>query len=325
MLLNRLQTKYLGFNVSTVFGNRKQSTPMSIIQTEQLTRRYGRRIGVDAIDLEIGAGEVFGFLGPNGAGKTTTIRLLMGFLQPDVGRASVFGLDCWQQSAQLKRDVGYLPGDLRLYPWLTAKSALHIFGKIRGVDWIGNGQELAERFRLELDVRVEKMSRGMRQKLGIILAMAHKPRLLVLDEPTSGLDPLMREELARSIRELAAAGHTVFFSSHTLSEVESLCDRVAIVREGRIIADERLETLRERARRTVELVFVDKQSAEQVELPSYLQLVRRDGCRCHCELDGPTPPLVHWADRASLADISIGPPDLGSMFHKFYQSPSEAS
>ncbi len=298
---------------------------MSIIRTEQLTRSYGRRIGVDAINLEIGAGEVFGFLGPNGSGKTTTIRLLMGFLQPDAGRASVFGLDCWRQSALVKRNVGYLPGDLRLYPWLTGKTALHIFGKIRGVDLNDKGSELAERFRLEMDVRVQKMSRGMRQKLGIILAMAHKPQLLVLDEPTSGLDPLMQEELACSIREMAAAGNSVFFSSHTLSEVENLCDRVAIVREGRIIADERLETLRDRARRTVELVFVDQEAALRAELPSYLQLVHRDGCRCQCELDGPTPPLVHWADGEPLADISIGPPDLRSMFQKFYQSSREPS
>lgn len=298
---------------------------MSIILIEQLSRRYGRRIGVQGVNLEICAGEIFGFLGPNGAGKTTTIRLLLGFLKPNTGRASVFGLDCWRQSAQLKREVGYLPGDLRLYPWLTARKALSIFGKIRGVDLSDSGEALAERFRLELDVRVQKMSRGMRQKLGIILAMAHRPRLLVLDEPTSGLDPLMQEELARSIRDLAAAGHTVFFSSHTLSEVESLCDRVAIVREGRIIADEQLETLRSRARRTVELVFVEKQSAERVELPPYLRLISCDGCRCQCELDGPTPPLVHWADGQPLEDIGIGPPDLGSVFHKFYQSPSEPS
>ena len=180
---------------------------MSIIRIEQLSQRYGRRVGVDAIDLEVGTGEIFGFLGPNGSGKTTTIRLLLGFLRPDTGRASIFDLDCWRQSALVKRDVGYLPGDLRLYPWLTGKTALHIFGKIRGVDLNDNGSELAERFRLEMDVRVEKMSRGMRQKLGIILAMAHKPRLLVLDEPTSGLDPLMQQELARSIREFAAAGN----------------------------------------------------------------------------------------------------------------------
>lgn len=296
---------------------------MSILRTEQLTRRYGRRIGVDGISLEIGAGEVFGFLGPNGSGKTTTIRLLMGFLQPDAGRASILGRDCWRQSALVKRDVGYLPGDLRLYPWLTARKALDIFGKVRGTNLKQAGSELAERFRLELDVRVQKMSRGMRQKLGLILAMVHKPKLLVLDEPTSGLDPLMQEELARSVRDLAAAGHTVFFSSHTLSEVENLCDRVAIVREGRIIADERLETLRGRARRSVQLVFADLQSADAVAWPSFLHVVDRDGRRCRCELEGPTPPLVAWAAGQPLADVTIGAPDLESVFHKYYQSPSE--
>jgi len=296
---------------------------MSIICTENLSRHYGRRVGVDAINLDVGAGEIFGFLGPNGAGKTTTIRLLLGFLQPNCGRASLFGLDCWRQSALAKRDVGYLPGDLRLYPWLTASKALHIFGEIRGVDLRERGYELAERFRLEMDVRVQKMSRGMRQKLGIILALAHKPKVLILDEPTSGLDPLMQEELTCAIRELAAEGHTVFFSSHTLSEVESLCDRVAIVREGQIVADERLETLRSRALRAVELVYSDEDTAERVELPSYLRLVIRYGSRCHCELDGPTPPLVQWAAGQPLADITVGAPDLGSLFHKYYQSPGD--
>jgi beta-exotoxin I transport system ATP-binding protein len=279
---------------------------------------------VAGINLEIGAGEVFGFLGPNGAGKTTTIRLLMGFLQPDAGRASILGRDCWRQSALVKRDVGYLPGDLRLYPWLTASKALDVVGKTRGVDLKNVGRELAERFRLELDVRVQKMSRGMRQKLGLILAMAHKPRLLVLDEPTSGLDPLMQEELARGVRELAAAGHTVFFSSHTLSEVENLCDRVAIVREGRIVADEQLEMLRGRARRNVQLQFTDQPSADAVAWPSFLHVLRRDGRRCDCELEGPTPPLVEWAAGQPLADVTISPPDLESVFHKYYRSAPEA-
>jgi ABC-2 type transport system ATP-binding protein len=297
---------------------------MSILHTEQLTRHYGRRIGVEGVNLEIGAGEVFGFLGPNGAGKTTTIRLLMGFLQPHQGRASVLGFDCWRQSALVKRSVGYLPGDLRLYPWLTVRKALDIFGKIRGVELSRPGLELAERFRLEPDVRVQKMSRGMRQKLGLILALAHRPRLLILDEPTTGLDPLMQEELAGAIRELAAEGHTVFFSSHSLSEVESLCHRVAIVRQGRIVADERLETLRGRARRSVHLLFSDPQAAEDVVWPSFLHVVRRDGRRRQCELEGPTPPLVQWAAGQRLEDITISPPDLESVFHKYYQSPSES-
>ena len=215
---------------------------MSIITTQALSRRYGRRLGIESANLEIGAGEIFGFLGPNGAGKTTTIRLLLGFLRPTYGCASIIGLDCWQESPRIKREVGYLPGDLRLYPWLTAHRALKIIGLVRGVDLYAAGADLAERFQLELDLPVRKMSRGTRQKLGLVMALAHKPRLLILDEPTSGLDPLMQVELAKCLRELAAVGHTVFFSSHTLSEVEALCDRVAIVRKGRIIADETLDS-----------------------------------------------------------------------------------
>ena len=293
----------------------------NILNTDRLSRRYGRRIGVDAIDLEVGEGEIFGFLGPNGSGKTTTIRLLLGFLRPHGGRASICGFDCWRQSPQVKRDVGYLPGDLRLYSWFTASNALTIVGQVRGMDLAKAGAALAERFQLEMDLRVRKMSRGMRQKLGLILALVHQPRLLILDEPTSGLDPLMQVELADVLRERAAAGQTVFFSSHTLSEVQHLCDRVAILRQGRVIADERLETLRGRARRTVELVLADEDAAARISLPGFLQLARRDRCRLTCELDGPTGPLVHWAAGQSLVDITIGPPDLESLFEKFYKSP----
>jgi ABC-2 type transport system ATP-binding protein len=300
-------------------------TAMSILETEHLSRHYGRRVGVDGIDLDVGEGEIFGFLGPNGAGKTTTIRLLLGFLRPQSGRASICGLDCWRQSPQVKRDVGYLPGDLRLYPWFTARNALAIVGQIRGLDLAKAGTALAERLQLEMDLRVRKMSRGMRQKLGLILALVHKPRLLILDEPTSGLDPIVQNEFTTLLRELAAAGHTVFFSSHTLSEVQNLCDRVAIVRRGKVIANERLETLRRRAQRTVELVLADDAAAERLELPSFLKLVRRDRCRVWCELSGPAGPLVHWADQQQLADITISPPDLESLFHKLYGPPEESS
>ena len=155
------------------------------------------------------------------------------------------------------------------------------------------------------------------------MALVHKPRLLILDEPSSGLDPLMQAELANCLRELASVGHTVFFSSHTLSEVETLCDRVAFVRQGHIIADETLQSLRGRARRNVELVFSDRETAARVQLPCFLKLNRRDGCQCYCELDGPTPPLIGWAAQQAIEDISISQPDLESLFRKFYQSASE--
>lgn len=293
---------------------------MSIIRTTRLSRRYGRRVGIDAVDLEIGEGETFGFLGPNGAGKTTTIRVLLGFLHPSGGLASIFGLDCWRQSRQIKRDVGYLPGDLRLYSWMTGASALATVGKIRGLDLRAEGAALAERFQLEMNISVRKMSKGMRQKLGLVLALAHRPRLLILDEPTSGLDPLMQDELARCLRERALAGATVFFSSHTLGEVENLCDRVAIVRQGRIVADESLYSLRMRARRTVTLLFANREAAEGAALPAFLSLERQDGALCVCELEGPTPPLLHWAAQQAIDDFSVSPPNLERLFRNYYRT-----
>lgn len=297
----------------------------SIINTDRLTRRYGRRTGVDGLCLDVKEGEVFGFLGPNGAGKTTAIRLLLGFLRPHGGQAVVDGLDCWRESVRIKREVGYLPGDLRLYPWFTTHNALKIVGQIRGRDLTEPGLELAERFGLEPDLPVKKMSRGTRQKLGLVLTMAHQPRLLVLDEPTSGLDPLIQEELERHLRGLAAAGHTVFFSSHTLSEVDRLCDRVAIVREGRLIADEKLDDLRAKAPRSVELVFADDSNVQPNDWPDFLDLTRREGRHVWCELNGPASDLIHWANRQSLADLTISPPDLENLFHKLYQSPDASA
>jgi ABC-2 type transport system ATP-binding protein len=174
-----------------------------------------------------------------------------------------------------------------------------------------------------MNLRVRNMSRGTRQKLGLVMALAHKPRLLILDEPTSGLDPLMQRELADCLRELASGGHTVFFSSHTLSEVESLCDRVAIVRRGQIIADETLQSLRSRARRTVELVFADEEAAASLLVPDFLKSYRRHGRQGLCELAGPTPPLIRWAAQQAIEDISIGHPDLESLFRKYYESSLE--
>jgi ABC-2 type transport system ATP-binding protein len=291
---------------------------MSVISTEQLSRRYGRRVGIEAANLKVGEGEIFGFLGANGAGKTTVIRILMGFLRPTSGRAIVLGLDCWREGARIKRDVGYLPGDLRLYSWLTGHTALRIVGMVRGMDLRAGGGELAERFGLAMDLPVRRMSRGTRQKLGLIMALAHRPRLLILDEPTSGLDPVVQGELATYLREKASTGHTVFFSSHTLREVESLCDRVAVVRQGRVVADELLSSLRARARRTVELVFAYEQAAAQLTPPDFLESCERHGRKWIGQLQGPAAPLVRWAAEQAIEDISISQPDLETLFRKFY-------
>ncbi len=291
---------------------------MNVVVTEQLTKRYGRRVGVQELSLSVPEGTVFGFLGPNGSGKTTTIRVLMGLLRATGGTANVFGRDCWRESHRIKSEVGYLSGDLRLYPWLTCKSALRIFELTRRRHLTAEGDELASKFGLEPDVRVRSMSRGMRQKLGLILALAHRPKLLILDEPTASLDPLMQETLYKHLRNLASNGHTIFFSSHTLKEVEDLCDRVAILREGRLVADETLEDLRARAKRVVTLRWQEDVRPGEIDAPGFLEVHEREGQQWEASLTGPVIELVKWCAGQPIDDLSIGQPDLASVFQQYY-------
>ncbi len=297
---------------------------MSAIVTEGLSKRYGRRVGIDSLSLSIPPGSIFGFLGPNGAGKTTTIRLLLGLLWPTEGHAVVLGFDAQRDSHRLKADVGYLPGDLRLYPWMTARSSLKIFGQVRHQDILQPGLALCERFSLESEVRVHKMSRGMRQKLGLVLALAHAPKLLILDEPTASLDPPMQQALYAYLLERAAEGVTVFFSSHTLSEVEGLCNTVAILREGRLVVHENLETLRQRARRTVVLRWLSEEAA-RTPVPEFLEVTLRDGLEWQCRLSGASTELVKWSAGQPLADLTVGKPDLDSLFREFYHDDGESA
>lgn len=292
---------------------------MSLIQLDHLTRRYGRRRGVERVSLSVPEGALFGFLGPNGAGKTTTIRVMLGFLRPTSGQARIFGLDCWRDSKAIKRDVGYLPGDLRLPSWMNTASALSIFGAVRGRDLTGPGGELAERFDLDLHVKVRDMSRGMRQKLGLILALAHAPRLLVLDEPTSALDPLMQQSLHEFLRQLAAAGRTVFFSSHSLGEVEQLCDRVAIVRAGEIVADESLAALRNRAGHDVTIWWKNGAPPPALKPPEFLNLTRSEAAVWQGTLDGPVQRLLDFLAGKPVEDLSVNRPDLENLFRRFYE------
>jgi len=291
---------------------------MPLIQLEDLSRRYGRRRGIEHLTLEVSEGALFGFLGPNGAGKTTTIRVLLGFLRPTSGNARIFELDCWRDTKKVKQEIGYIPGDLRLPAWMNTLNALSIFGAIRGLDITRPGLELAGRFDLDPRVPVRDMSRGMRQKLGLILALAHSPRLLVLDEPTSALDPLMQQLLHELLRERAAKGHTVFFSSHSLSEVELLCDRVAIVRNGELVADESLATLRERAGHDVVIRWQNESQAGAFEPPTFLKLTLREGVIWQGTLEGSPNKLVDYLAGKPLVDLSIGRPDLESLFKRFY-------
>jgi len=296
---------------------------VSLIQLENLTRCYGRRRGIEHLSLSVPEGALFGFLGPNGAGKTTTIRVMLGFLRPTSGSARIFGWDCWSQTKAIKQEVGYLPGDLRLPAWMNGDSALSIFGAVRGRDLKRSGRELADNFELDLRVKVREMSRGMRQKLGLILALAHSPRLLVLDEPSSALDPLMQQKLHEHLRQSAATGHTIFFSSHSLSEVEELCARVAIVRDGELVADETLAELRERAGHDVTIRWGDASHGVALTPPAFLKLARCDGSVWQGTLEGPAHRLISFLADRPVEELTIGRPDLESLFRRFYQQRKE--
>lgn len=296
---------------------------MTVVHTRNLCLSYGPRRGVQNVNLQISAGEIFGFLGPNGAGKTTTIRILLGFLKSGSGSASVLGMNCWTDSDRIRLDVGYVAGDVRLYPWLTTRRALTISGQIRHRDVMTEGLTLADRFRLEVDLPVRKMSRGNRQKVALVLALAHRPKLLILDEPTSGLDPLMQDTLCDCLREMAKEGRTVFFSSHSLSEVESLCDRIAIVREGAIVADETIASLKSRAPRIVTMTLAEGVRSESIAWPEGLTFLTQFRQSVRLQLVGSATEFVCWAAQQNPADVAIGTPNLEELFRSYYRSESE--
>ena len=243
---------------------------MAVIETERLTKRYGGSRGIEEVSFSVDAGEVFGFLGPNGAGKTTTIRTLLDLLHPSAGSARIFGLDSRRESVAIRARIGNLPGDFGYGKQATGREAVRLLARLRGVDGLGRAEALAERFRADLDRPLGELSRGNRQKIGLILASFHSPELLILDEPTSGLDPLMQEEFLALVAEERQRGCTVFLSSHELDEVERVCDRVGIVRAGRLIAVERVDELLAKAQRRnrVEVEFAEPVELERVrELP----------------------------------------------------------
>lgn len=298
---------------------------MNTISITQLTKLYGNRVGVKDVSLDIPAGCLFGFLGPNGAGKSTTIRILLGLLRPTEGAARIFDKDCWQQGAAIRRGVGYLPGDLRLYPWLTCRYALRLFGGIRQCEMETAGLKLAEEFNLDIDCTVRAMSRGMRQQLGLILALAHQPDLLILDEPTISLDPLAQDILFRHLRRAVQAGRTVMLSSHTLSEVEDLCDRVGILRKGKLVAHECLADLRSRAARRICIRWKDPKQATSQDPPPFLTNLERGHSEWNAAMTGSAEGLIQWCAQRPIEDIIIEKPELSELFRQYYYDPEAPS
>lgn len=228
---------------------------MAAIRLERLSKFYGKARGVVEVDLDVQTGEVFGFLGPNGAGKTTTIRALLDLIRPSSGKATVLGLDSVADSLEIRKRVGYLPGELALWEWMTARQVLDHLSNLRGGVDQAYREQLTERFEVEIDRKVSDLSTGNKQKIGLVQAFMHKPELIILDEPTSGLDPLMQQVTYEVIDEAQRDGRTVFLSSHVLPEVERIAQRVAIIRKGRVIEVATVDSLKERAVRLIELRF----------------------------------------------------------------------
>jgi ABC-2 type transport system ATP-binding protein len=229
-----------------------------VIQTEKLTKSYGSSRGIEDINLSVKEGEVFGFLGPNGSGKTTTIRILLDFIRASSGRARLFGMDAHADSIQIKSRIGYLPGEYGMYEKMTAVEYLQFLGSLRSGEEPPLRDKLIERLGLDTSRRIKSLSHGTKQKLALIQAFMHDPELLILDEPTNGLDPLIQQKFYELILELKERGKTIFFSSHVLSEVERVCDRVAILREGRLIALHEISDLKKYRLKRIEVTFKEE-------------------------------------------------------------------
>lgn len=284
-----------------------------------VTKQYRGGGGIEEVALEVATGEVFGFLGPNGAGKTTTIRLLLDLIRPDAGRIRLFGLDVRRGSVDIRRRVGYLPGDLALYEDLTARELLTHFCHLRGGLRWEEVQLFVDRFDLELDRPIRALSKGNRQKVGLVQALMGRPELLVLDEPTSGLDPLVQQEVHAAITEAADEGRTVFLSSHVLSEVGRVAHRVGLIREGRVIAVKRVDELRDRSLHLVDVQFVEAPETISLVSTSGVQASEWRGDTLHLEVSGSLDPLIGELSNHPLRDLSVREPDLEESFLNFYE------
>jgi ABC-2 type transport system ATP-binding protein len=294
------------------------------VKTEGLSKNYGRRMGIADVNIEVMAGEVFGYLGPNGAGKTTTIRLLLDFIRADEGRAEVFGLDARRHGVQIRRRIGFLPGELNLYENLSGRDFLLYFCNLRGRgDW-SYVEELASRFQCQLSRSIHSLSQGNKRKLGLIQAFMHKPDLVILDEPTSGLDPIMQHEFYRLIGEARAAGQTIFFSSHNLPEVERICDRVGIIRAGRMVATENVSALKSRTMRNVEIHFGEDIEPSAFATIGQLRVLNLDKRLLRCQMKGEMEPLLKAAAKYRILDFISREPDLEEIFLTFYGDENHA-
>ncbi|MBI2775954.1 MAG: ABC transporter ATP-binding protein [Chloroflexi bacterium] len=297
----------------------------AVIETEQLTKRYGVHRGITEVDLAVAEGEVFGFLGPNGAGKTTTIRILLDLIRPTSGTARVFGIEAAANPVAIHRRIGYLPGEFTLYDRLTGSETIEFFANLRGGLDQSYTATLVERLGLDPSRRFREYSKGNKQKVGLICALQHRPELLILDEPTAGLDPLVQQTFNEILFEAKGEGRTVFLSSHIISEVERTCDRVAIIRDGRIVRLDTVEALRELAAHEVELRFATSPDpAPYAAVPGVSHLAV-EGRALRMLVSGPIAPVVRLAAQGDLVDFVSREPSLEEVFLAEYGTGAAAT
>jgi ABC-2 type transport system ATP-binding protein len=291
-------------------------TTAAVIQTRGLSKLYGREFALKDLNLEVREGEVLGYLGPNGAGKTTTLRLLLGLIAPTAGSATIFGLDAQREAPEVHRRLAYVPGDVNLWPGLTGRETLALLGRVQGQVDVAYRDALIARFDFDPSKKVRSYSKGNRQKLSLIAALMTRADLLLLDEPTSGLDPLMEQTFRGTVAEAKRAGQTVFLSSHILSEVEALCDRVAILRRGELLEIGTLAEMRHLSAFSVEAAF-EGPPPDLSAVPGVTALAI-EGQRLRCQVTGSAGPLLRALAAADVREIQSAKPSLEELFLSHY-------
>lgn len=294
------------------------------IETRQLTKFYGKSRGVVDLNLDVRRGEIYGFVGPNGAGKTTTVRLLLDLIRPTRGSATILGMEVGSQSKAIRGSTGFLPGELRMYDNLTGRQLLRYFGSVRGVADMTYVHELAERLSAELNRRIGTLSRGNKQKIGVLQALMHRPDLVLFDEATSGLDPLMQQELYGILEEYRAQGGTVFFSSHYLDEVERICNRVGVIRDGTLILSDTLEAIQEKQVRRLRLEFAAPPPANFLTAVPGVQKESQEGTTVIALVQDNLAGALKEAAQYTVTDIEYEERRLEDIFLQYYDTREES-
>lgn len=290
----------------------------SVIKLEHVTKDYGNGKGVFDVSFSVKEGEVFGYLGPNGAGKSTTIRQLMGFIHPQAGTCQIFGKDCFSQASKIQSETGYLAGELAFMEDMTGRKFLEFMAQMKGIKNLSRMEELLERFELNPQGKMRKMSKGMKQKVGLVCAFMGNPKAVILDEPTSGLDPLMQNRFVELILEEKRKGTTILMSSHIFEEIEKTCDRTVIIRAGKIVAIEDMQSLSAKRKKIYTVTLPDAQTVEQFVKESGLEIQGRAGKRVQLTVKNQIPETLRLIAKYQPVDLDIKTQSLEELFMHFY-------